>query len=160
MDSVWLVWTGCYSSRDVMGVCTSEDKAKRLAEIWRAMGESDVDVQEMPLDTEVDAFARGLAPYTVTVIEGKMTIEPSRAIQGCTRIMHDGSYVECLVWARDEVHARHIAGDILAEHAAMQRPPRRPPDPPVRPFETHIHREVVDGREVLTIVDGPNPSTV
>lgn len=127
MNKIWVVEKGDYSDYRVVGVFTSEEKAKQICDLINRDGHFDAaTVAEWPLDQAVNEINQGLDYWAVEMNrEGKVTYTNKIGWAGWewgTSINSRGR-LHSSVWAKDEQHAVKIVNEKRAQMIAMNEWP-------------------------------------
>jgi hypothetical protein len=121
-DTVYLVWTGDYSDKDVEAAYLDPQQADQMA---KACGGR---VEPLPLGQHVDKLARGLSAYTVYLGQGEtrawlqLPAPEDAALGPHLEPWSAERHLRVHCWAKDEAHAIKIASDLRAEWQAAGRP--------------------------------------
>lgn len=125
---VWLAWSGEYSDKCVIAVCSSEENAKAIAGTDRDGWHM---TEPFELDQFLDKATQGLKAYAVqiyddgrTFVRQSSTGEAESGDHGYwtpySATVGGDPYYWAEFWARDEAHAIKIASDKRAVYLATK----------------------------------------
>ena len=129
---IYVITAGCYSDYHICGVATTLEMAEKLKEYYtRSQWDSDAGIEIFDADSFEQAInydERGYKFYQVfrnsdnggiTAFERK-TYDGGIAVNQVTHNPHRSSYnppyYEVYVYAKDEIHARKIGGDLISQY--------------------------------------------
>lgn len=129
MKTIFVVEQGCYSDYRVVGVFSTEEKAKQIAALLNKPEYCDeATVAEWPFDPHVDEINQGLFPFAVLMsydgtverchrseIESYSLPDGMRVWDRATAPFYKGKKVDNAVngsvWAKDSMHAIKIVNE-------------------------------------------------
>lgn len=122
MNSVWVIERGSYSDYEVLGIYTSEEKAKAVAAVLNEKWDS-ARVGKWDLDPGLDGLAPHCGAWSITMdhLGQVQSVQRSFGIPEGLHVDNRWKRVGGEVWARDQGHAVKIANEYRAQAIAEGR---------------------------------------